>query len=260
MDAMGRTMNRNFLHAGLVCITLGAGALSGCVGWNVYPPEVGTSGFTNPNSQPMYQMMTESLKWAVRKYPPGGQTLPTASDVPIPPSEADAAAAVRRANGEPARIAVSLFSSMQRDLYEYAVSEIGQGAVPLTPETEHLPRYLVSRVAIRGDEAKVDVFKPVIGVGSETLYQPITVTLRGGMKYWRVTAYRVWSIGTFPPPAPEYLPGSYSTAPDDAAVPSTDPVGDTGASGSEGAPAGAGGATTIEVRPAGGGEGNGSPR
>lgn len=246
---MGRTMNRNFLHAGLVSTTLLA--MSGCVGWNVYPPEVGTSGFTNPNSPPMYQMMTEALKWAVRKYPPGGQTLPTASDVPIPPSEADAAARVRRADGEAARVAVSLFAGMQRDIYEYAVSEIGQGAVPLTPETEHLPRYMVSRVAIRGDEAKVDVFKPVIGVGSETLYQPITVTLRGGMKYWRVTAYRVWSIGTFAPPAPEYLPGSYSTTTEAAPA-----AGDTGEAGREGgAPAGT---TTIDVIPVDGTAG--SPR
>ena len=61
----------------------------------------------------------------------------------------------------------------------------------------------------------MDVFKPVASMGGgldtsgQPLYQPVTVTLRGGMQFWRVTAYRVWSVGTFSPPAPEYVPGTY---------------------------------------------------
>lgn len=225
---MGRTMNRNFLHAGLICTTLAATAMSGCVGYNVYPPEVGTAGFTDPNAPPMYQIMTEALKWTVKKYPPGDQLFPTAADIPISASEAEAAAAARAASGEPARVAISLFSSMQRDIYEYAVQQVGQGAVPLTPDTEHLPRYLVSRISVRGDAAKVDIFKPVTGVGAtggDTLYQPITVNLRGGMKFWRVTSYRVWSIGTFAAPAPEYLPGSYVPIEEPAPPPADDSSG-----------------------------------
>jgi hypothetical protein len=207
-------MNRNVLNAGLISTALLAGAMNGCVGYNVYPPELGTSGFTNPNSAPMYQIMTEALTWAVKKYPPGSQLPPTASDVPIPASEAEAAAAISGTGVEPARVAISLFSTMSSEVYRYAVKEIGQGAVPLTPQSEHLPRYMVSRVWVLGDEAKVDVFRPVEGMGTDNgvaMYQPITVNLRGGMKFWRVTSYRVWSIGTFAAPAPEYLPGSVPT-------------------------------------------------
>lgn len=200
-------MIRNLLGVAMIGTVLLAG---GCVGYNVYPPEQGTGGFSNPNSPPVYQLMTEALKWAVRKYPPGEQTPPTASEVAIPASEAEAAMAPGK-DGEPARVAISLFSDMKPDVYRSAVREIGQGAAPLTPETEHLPRYSVSRVWVCGDEAKVDVFKPVVGMGTDNgvaLSQPITVNLRGGVKYWRVTSYRVWSIGTFPAPAPEYLAGS----------------------------------------------------
>ncbi len=221
-------MNRNVVNAALISTALLAGAMSGCVGYNVYPPEQGTGGFTDPSSPPMYQIMTEALTWAVKKYPPGSQLPPTASDVPIPASEAEAVAAISGTDGEPARVAISLFSSMRPDVYKFAVKEIGQGAVPLTPETEHLPRYMVSRVWVMGDGAKVDVFRPVEGMGSDNgvaLYQPITVNLRGGMKFWRVTSYRVWSIGTFGAPAPEYLPGSVPVAaPEPAPEPVPEPV------------------------------------
>lgn len=215
---MGRLMNRNFLNAGLLATAIFAGSMSGCVGYNVYPPETGTAGFTDPNAPPMYQIMTEALKWAVKKYPPGGQLPPTAADIPISASEAEAAA--QAASHPSARVAISLFSSMKPDIYEYAVQQVGQGAVPLTPETENLPRYMVSRVSVRGDEAKVDVFKPVLGASptGEPLYQPVTVNLRGGMKFWRVTSYRVWSIGTFAAPGPEYLPGSYTPIEDPAPI------------------------------------------
>lgn len=210
-------MNRSLLSIALVAGTLLAG---GCVGYNVYPPEQGTGGFTNPNSPPVYQLMRESLKWAVRKYPPGGQTPPSAAEVPIPASEADSTARAGSDTVEP-RIAISLFTEMDPQVYKSAVREIGEGAVPLTPETEHLPRYSVGRVWVCGDEAKVDIFKPVLGMGTDDgapLAQPITVTLRGGMQFWRVTSYRVWSIGTFPPPGPEYLAGSY--------VPPAEPIAD----------------------------------
>lgn len=204
-------MKRNAVNSALVGAALLFGAMGGCVGYNVYPPEQGTGGFTDPSSPPMYQIMTESLKWAVKKYPPGGQMPPTSSDVPISASEAEAAAATPRGSDEPARVAISLFSSMRPDVYRFAVKEIGQGAAPLTPENENLPRYMVSRVWVMGDEAKVDVFRPVEGLGTgggAPLYQPITVNLRGGMKFWRVTSYRVWSIGTFSPPGPEYVSDS----------------------------------------------------
>jgi hypothetical protein len=205
-------MTRMILGTALVGATL---LVCGCVGYNVYPPEQGTGGFSNPNSPPVYQLMTEALKWAVKKYPPGEQTPPTASDVPISPAESEAAASTKGGGGEPARVAISLFSEMNPQVYKYAVQEVGQGAVPLTPETEHLPRYSVSRVWVCGDQAKVDVFKPVVGMGTDNgaeLSQAITVNLRGGVKYWRVTSYRVWSIGTFPAPAPEYLGGSVAPA------------------------------------------------
>jgi hypothetical protein len=201
-------MNRTILNAALISTAVIAGGLGGCVGYNVYPPEQGSGGFSDPSSPPVYQLMTEALKWAVKKYPPGSQLSPTMSDIPIAPSEAEASAAPTGV--EAPRVAISLFSEMRPDVYEYAVRQIGQGAVPLTPETEHLPRYMVSRVWVGGDEAKVDVFRPVHAMGADgvQLYQPISVNLRGGMKYWRVTSYRVWSIGTMPPPEPQYLGGS----------------------------------------------------
>lgn len=204
-------MTRNPIVAGLCAGGLIVAALSGCVGYNVYPPEQGGAGFTDPSSPPMYQIMTQALRWAVKKYPPGGQMPPSSSDVPISPSEAEAIANAAAAGGEPAQVAIALFSSMRPDVYRYAVDQVGMGAVPLTPETEHLPTYIVSRVWVLGDEAKVDLFKPVLSLGApggQQVYQPITVNLRGGLKFWKVTSYRVWSIGTFAPPMPGYFPGT----------------------------------------------------
>jgi hypothetical protein len=61
-------------RVGLVAAAAVAGAvslgMSGCVGYNVYPPMEGQRGFTNVNSDPFPPVITESLKWTILRYPP----------------------------------------------------------------------------------------------------------------------------------------------------------------------------------------------
>ena len=57
--------------AGVVVCLLG---LSGCVGYNVYPPMEGERGFTNVNSDPFPPVITEALRWTILRYPPNAHT------------------------------------------------------------------------------------------------------------------------------------------------------------------------------------------
>jgi hypothetical protein len=91
-------------------------------------------------------------------------------------------------------------------VYAQAVRLAGPGVVPLSPATEHLPTYIVSRIWVGGDAAKVDLYRPVLRRGSPPLYQGVTVNLRGGLRDWYVTSHKVWLIGAMPTPEKNYIP------------------------------------------------------
>lgn len=73
-------------------------------------------------------------------------------------------------------------------------------AHPMTAENTWMPAYIVQSVSVVGDEARVVVHRPTVmrteQGGDEGLTQAFTLTLRGGVRPWHVTAVRVWPIGT----------------------------------------------------------------
>lgn len=180
--------------AAVAALAVTLGTLPGCVGYNVYPPREGMSGFTNPNSDPFPPIMTEAVRWVITRYP-AVERAEWSLPLGVPP--------------EGAQFAVNLPIGVNRLVYERVVDRIGFGAVPLTPETEHLPTYHVASIWVSGDEAKVEVVRPVPGLKNadgRQATQAITVRLRGGVQPWHVTSHRVWQLNALPTPELNYLP------------------------------------------------------
>ncbi len=198
--------------AALVCAGLG-----GCVAYNTYPKVEGYPAFSNPNDTAVQDLMTVALTWVIQRYPPtesAGQGAPAVGVEEPPGGEAGGEGKTAGAP-VPARLAINLPPGMRHNVYQLIVKRVGQGAVPLTPETENLPTYHVVRVWAGGDEAKVDIVRPVLSLGTgpdgKPVYQALTVKMRGGLQYWRVTSHRVWSIGAVSAPPPNYVPQEVRT-------------------------------------------------
>ncbi len=192
------------------------GGLGGCVGYNVYPPQRGISGFHNPNSDPFPPIMTEAIRWTITRYP---AVTPAEWSPPlgVPP--------------EGSRFAVNLPVGVNRLVYLKVVERAGFGAVPMQPGNEHLPTYHIARVWVSGDEAKVDVVRPVPGMpltaSGKPVTQGITVRLRGGLKPWQVTSHRVWALNALESPEINYVPeeGAPTPRPPRPADPPAEPSG-----------------------------------
>ncbi len=180
-------------------------ALPGCVGHNVINPVAeGERGFSNPNSDPIPPLMIESLRWVATRYPPEEAAEWTTGGAPLPDSGA----------GIPGpRFAINLPQGVNANVYKRVAELVGFGAVPMQEGNESLPTYHIARVWVQGDEAKVDVIRPIKGMataveggGSRPMTQPITVRLRGGLKPWHVTSHNVWSFNSLPVPPLYYMP------------------------------------------------------
>lgn len=104
--------------------------------------------------------------------------------------------------------AVNLPPGLTREQYIEVAQRIGERAAPLTPELEYLPTYHIGWVWMRGDHARVDVFRPVfaLSTGGETVYQAITLHLTRRWASWRVERTQPWEPGVVELPAPYYLP------------------------------------------------------
>ena len=187
-----------FVMAGLIGAAAMLGGLSGCVGWNVYPAMEGEHGFSNPNSDPMPTIMTEALKWVVVRYPPNERAEWTGG-APVVNEEA--------ADGP---FAVNLPKGLNRAVYTKIAENVGHGAVAMAPGNEGLPTYHISRLWVRGDEARVDLVRPVLGIppgpDGRPATQGMTLRLRGGLEPWHVTSHNVWSLSTVPAPSLSYVP------------------------------------------------------
>jgi len=168
-------MNRMF---GLVTVALLWGALGGCVSWASYPAQPGEAAVKNPNDPAIIDVIHTSMSWVISKYPPSTQ----------PTARTDAA-----------QLAVNLPPGIRARIYQGLADRIGHGAVPLSQESKGLPTYHIAQVRIRGDEAAVDILRPVVELGASPeggpVYQEIRVNLRGGMQPWRVMSHREWTPG-----------------------------------------------------------------
>ena len=199
-------MHRLSAIACFTLLALVAFIAPGCVGHNVINPVAdGERGFTNPNSDPIPPLMIESIRWVATRYPPEESAEWSAGGAPMPDSGAGIAGP---------RFAVNLPQGVNREVYKRVCELIGFGAVPMQEGNESLPTYHVSRIWVEGDEAKVDVIRPIKGLNTgpegRPITQPITVRLRGGLAPWHVTSHNVWSFNSLPTPPLNYMPAGGS--------------------------------------------------
>ena len=172
-----------------------AGAMiAGCVGYNIYPAGPDERGFTNVDNDPFPKLIEESMRWVVTRYPPDASTEFTAA-----------------APSGPGKVAftVNLPMGMSGEIGRRIIKDIGFNAQPLIEGNQKLPIYHISRIWVSGDDAKVDIIRPVLGVNGpsgQSATQAITVRLRGGVESWHVTSHRVWSFNALPVPALYFLP------------------------------------------------------
>jgi hypothetical protein len=149
--------------------------LGGCVSWASYPAGPGETAVKNPNDPTILNVIETGLEWVVRKYPPG-----TTGDGP--------------------KLAINLPQGIRERVYERMAVRVGHGAAPLRSDTATLPVYHVAQVRIRGDEAAVDIIRPVVELGAGPdggpVYQEIRVNMRGGMGPWHIVSHREWTPGT----------------------------------------------------------------
>ena len=147
-------------------------------------------------SHTVQNLLAECVSWAVESYPP--------------PDE-----------GGEAWFAINLPRGLTRDQYIEIATRIGDRAAPITPEVEYLPTYHIGWVWMRGDEARVDVFRPVyrLSQGDRLVHQAITLYLHRRWASWRVERTQPWEPGVVELPPVYYLP-----SPEEEAQPAVEPV------------------------------------
>ncbi len=159
-------------------------AAAGCASYATYPPVPGDTAINNPNTPALGNVMLAALRHVAIKYPPGGETDPAA---PMP------------SESEP-RFAFNLPAGVTPAVYERLAHLVGYGAVPLSPDTSHLPIYHITYLRIRGDQAQVSILRPVTELplmpAGTPVMQEIKLNLRGGLRPWQVVAAREWDPGT----------------------------------------------------------------
>lgn len=198
---MDARMRSRMAAAGLVAVTVGG--MVGCVGYTAAPKDYNASVWTDPNAPATRDVGATAMRWVVHRFPPeGGDGRLTA-----PLEGTDAAA---RDGG--ARFIVNAPKGMRYEAYLWLVRAVGHGAAPVTPSTQTLPAYHLGRVYVMGDQATVDIIRPVPEMGKgpdgKPVYQGITVTLRGGLKPWTYVSHQTWSMGSMPALTLNYLPAS----------------------------------------------------
>lgn len=105
--------------------------------------------------------------------------------------------------------AVNLPSSIPDHQAELIIKRLNDDANLLTEATQSLPVFHVESVRVLGDEAIVQVHRPVTLASAEgkPVTQAIEVKCRGGVQPWRVVATRGLMLGAIPAP-PYYLRAS----------------------------------------------------
>lgn len=184
----GRIARGALVGAAIAGLTL----VGGCAGYNTWPPTPGSAGVANPNARPADQVMLAGLQYVVARYPVEGDQ----------------------------HYAINMPKGLNPRLYKWIVDRVGEGAEPLTFDNQDLPTYHLKQLKIRGREAEVLILRPVTEAGTGpdgVAYQPITVTLHGGLDGWRCVHRREWAVGLDDPPIKNFWEASETTAgvPDD---------------------------------------------
>ena len=184
------------------CGCLAVAALAtGCAGYSSYPRLEGSTVLSDPNTMNMQDSMIVALTHVLGRRP---ITKPFALNLPEGMLPERQEVVVRRIQNENARL--------------------------LTRQTADLPMVHVPRVWIRETRAQVDVVRPVEGLtnadGTQA-YEAFTVSLVGGLRPWRVTDVRRWSMAMVTPPPARFADGWGAERPQEAS-PAVAETGDEG--------------------------------
>jgi hypothetical protein len=134
-------------------------------------------------SRTVQNLMATCIRWAAERYPP-------------PEGVGDG------------WFAINLPPGLTREQYIEVARQIGDRAAPVTPEVEYLPTYHIGWVWMRGDDARVDVIRPVyaLSTGGAPVYQAITLHLSRRYASWRVDRTQPWEPGVVRAPELYYMP------------------------------------------------------
>ncbi len=151
-----------------------AAGLPACVGVSTNP-----SIYDDPNARPVasaaiVEITSAAVRHVVSRYPVQG---PYALNLPASIPDHQASLIIKR---------------------------LGDNANLLTDATQSMPRFHVESVRVLGDEAIVQVHRPISVSGGEgqPVTQAIEVKCRGGVQPWRVVATRGLMLGAIPTPPP----------------------------------------------------------
>lgn len=177
--------------ATVTALVLSAGALTGCSGFGDYNPGSPTNSVENlpdPNQPNIQRVMTASLQYVIARHRQGG----TAEQA----------------------IAINLPPGMRQSNYNTVAKLVGQNVHPVTEaiiNTDSMPIYHVGAIQLRGNNANVDIYRPLTEIGPDPktgkpVYQVFRVNLKGGLQPWRAMIGRSYSPGAFAAPTFYTLP------------------------------------------------------
>lgn len=147
----------------VAAVGAGLAGLAGCVSYANYPPVPKDTAFNDPNIPALESVMMAGLQWATTRYPPGPEGTPFAINLP---------------------------EGVKPAVYRRVARSLGEAAQPLTAENSHLPIYHVGEMRVRGDQANIWIYRPVVALGTSPqgtpVYQEVKLWLRGGLQPWQV--------------------------------------------------------------------------
>ncbi len=184
-----------FLAMGLLALLAG-----GCQQYVTSPVIPTARGMSeNPNAPAPEQAITASLQYVATRWAPGKTR---EFDAKLTPG----ATYVDQA------MVINLPAGTRQSFYDRIARRLGPSVQPATPDNTDgsLPIYHVGRVWLRFEEARVDVYRPMLelppGPDGQPVYQMVTVHLRGGFSPWRAEFARAWGPGDNSPPEYFYRP------------------------------------------------------
>ena len=120
----------------------------------------------------------------------------------------------RAKNGADQPFAINLPPGMRQSNYMTVASQAGKNVHPVTEaiiNTNSMPIYHVGAIQLRGNNADVDIYRPLPELGPDpktgkSVYVVIRVKLEGGLQPWRALIGRTYSPGAFEAPQLYTLP------------------------------------------------------
>ncbi len=211
-------MARFGLFAGVVAFSVVVAGLSGCVGYTTYSLEPGSVVPKGPNSIGVNDVIVTGMSWVIERFPPSGKPDPLR-----PPGTPIATET----------FALNLPYGLNEESTRIILRQLGPGAQPMLAENVNLPIYHVAYLRIRGDEADMHVFRPLMVLGvnrdGQPAYQEMRLKLRGGARRWRVQYGLNWTPGSGESPPLNFIerprePGEYLKPGEGGATPAVEPA------------------------------------